>query len=155
MLSLMRAVSSTETRPNHVELVVSGMTCASCASRIEKRLNRLDGVAATVNYATETASVDFDATQASPDELVAAVAAIGYGASLPRPSTTEAGEDVSDADPALLALRQRLVGSAVLALPVVLLSMIPALQFRNWQWLAFALASPVVTWARGPSIGPR
>jgi Cu+-exporting ATPase len=142
------AVTNTEKALKHVDLAVSGMTCASCSARIEKRLNRIDGVAATVNFATETASVDFDPERTDPDELVSAVASIGYGATLPR---TEIGEPpVTAADPVVRDLRQRLIGSAILAIPVLALSMIPALQFTNWQWLAFTLASPVVTWGAWP-----
>jgi Cu+-exporting ATPase len=148
-------MSSTETQPTHVDLALTGMTCASCAARIEKRLNRLDGVSATVNFATETASVNYDPAHASADDLVTAVADIGYRADLPQAAadiavaSAVAGDD-AEADRALASLRQRVVGSAILALPVLLLSMVPALQFTNWQWLAFTLASPVVTWGAWP-----
>jgi Cu+-exporting ATPase len=139
-------VTSPSPATDHVELALTGMTCASCSARIENRLNRLDGVHASVNFATETASVDFDPSRVSGDDLVAAVASIGYGATLPRADDAAAADD----DPVVRELRTRLVGSAILALPVVLLSMIPALQFTNWQWLAFTLASPVVTWGAWP-----
>jgi Cu+-exporting ATPase len=139
-------VTSPPPATDHVELALTGMTCASCSARIENRLNRLDGVHASVNFATETASVDFDPSRVSGDDLVAAVASIGYGATLPRADDAAAADD----DPVVRELRTRLVGSAILALPVVLLSMIPALQFTNWQWLAFTLASPVVTWGAWP-----
>lgn len=125
-------------------LDVGGMTCASCAARIEKRLNRIDGVHATVNFATEQARVDFP-DSVSPDELVAAVAATGYTATLPTPEPTETPEP-DEAD----GWRQRVLISAALSVPVVALSMIPALQFTNWQWLAFTLASPVVVWGAWP-----
>ena len=125
----------------HVELELTGMTCAACANRIEKRLNRLDGVTASVNYATERATVDFDASQVSPDQLVDAVASIGYGAALPH-----ALPDTDPADERLADLRKRMVVALVLGLPVLLLSMVPALQFSGWQWLVLALATPVAVW---------
>ncbi|MBN1530465.1 MAG: copper-translocating P-type ATPase [Thermoleophilaceae bacterium] len=126
------------------ELPIAGMTCASCANRIEKSLNELDGVTATVNYATERASVEFDAATVAPERLVEAVEAAGYQAVLP--SAAEAEEE---ADPTA-SLRRRLVLSAVLSLPVLLLSMVPAFQFDNWQWLALNLATPVVVWGAWP-----
>jgi P-type Cu+ transporter len=126
-----------------VDLAISGMTCASCASRIERKLNKLDGVTASVNYATEQAHVEHDGS-VTTDQLVAAVEAAGYSAALP--SATEAAEPV---DPTR-ALRDRLVVSAVLGLPVLLLSMVPPLQFEHWQWLVLALASPVVVWGALP-----
>nr|WP_313776469.1 heavy metal translocating P-type ATPase [Mycobacterium sp.] len=125
-------------------LDVGGMTCASCAARIEKRLNRIDGVHASVNFATEQARVDFPDTVA-PEELVAAVEATGYTAALPSPDEAAAAA-TDEAAP----WRQRLLISGALALPVVVLSMVPALQFNNWQWLAFTLASPVVVWGAWP-----
>lgn len=128
-------------------LDVGGMTCASCAARIEKRLNRIDGVQASVNFATEQARVDFPDT-VSPEELVAAVEATGYTAALPRENETAATE--SDEPDESAPWRQRLLISAALALPVVALSMVPVLQFDNWQWLAFTLASPVVVWGAWP-----
>ncbi len=136
----------------HVELEVTGMTCAACAARIEKKLNRLDGVTATVNYATEKASVSFDSDALSPADLIATVQSIGYDAHAPAPDhadgtrAAQAAEVAPWSDP----LVQRLVAAAVLGLPVVLLSMIGALQFRNWQWLAFALSLPVATWSAWP-----
>jgi P-type Cu+ transporter len=130
-----------------IELPIEGMTCASCASRIERRLNKLEGVTATVNYATEKASVGYDADAVAPEELVAAVEAAGYSATLPLAG--EAEEPAAEAD-ATRPLRLRLIGSAVLTLPVLLVSMIPALQFNHWQWLALQLATPVVTWAAWP-----
>ena len=130
-----------------VDLNLTGMTCASCANRIEKRLNKLDGVEASVNYATEQATVNYDPTRVLQADLVAAVEAIGYGASVPAPKADHA--EVIEHDPAAL-LRQRLIISALLALPVVLLSMIPPLQFDNWQWLALTLASPVAVWGAWP-----
>jgi Cu+-exporting ATPase len=133
---------------DHLELPITGMTCASCANRIERKLNKLDGVSASVNYATERATVAFDAGATPPEELVAAVEAAGYGAVLP---STAPGAGVADDEHDPTApLRRRLVISALLALPVLLLSMIPALQFDNWQWLALQLATPVVLWGGWP-----
>jgi Cu+-exporting ATPase len=136
-----------EAAVREVELDIEGMTCTSCAARIEKRLNRLDGVTATVNYVTEKAKVSLPTT-VSTDELVAAVAAVGYTARVPQVEAPDAAADSHD-DPSR-ALRQRLLISGLLALPVVALSMIPALQFDAWQWLSFALAAPVVTWGAWP-----
>jgi Cu+-exporting ATPase len=124
-----------------IELPIRGMTCASCASRIERRLNKLDGVSATVNYATEKASVAYDADAVAPEQLVAAVEAAGYSAALPA-AAPERDE--------LLPLRLRLIGAALLSLPVLLISMIPSLQFDRWQWLVLQLATPVVLWAAWP-----
>ncbi|CAM3185321.1 copper-translocating P-type ATPase [Tsukamurella tyrosinosolvens] len=137
-----------------VELDIGGMTCASCANRIERKLNGLDGVEATVNYATEKAKVHvpegFDA-QALIDE----VAKTGYSATLPRSSTPGAGGPGAgvageDMDPELTSLRQRLIGSAVLAVPVVAMAMAPALQFTYWQWASLTLAAPVIVWGAYP-----
>ena len=136
------------TTVDQVELPITGMTCASCANRIERKLNKLDGVTATVNYATEKAAVSFDAGRVSPDDLVHAVQAAGYEATLPpEPGTAPAADDAPDPT---RALRNRLILSAVLSLPVLLLSMVPALQFDNWQWLAWNLATPVVLYAAWP-----
>ncbi len=132
---------------DHVELPITGMTCASCANRIERKLNKLDGVAATVNYATEKASVEFDPQVVEPEQLLAAVESAGYQATLRsiEPGMA-AAKDVDDTAP----LRRRLVLSAVLALPVLVLSVVPALQFDNWQWLVLQFASPVVLWGAWP-----
>jgi Cu+-exporting ATPase len=131
-----------------LDLPIEGMTCASCANRVERGLNALDGVEATVNYATEKAAVRFDPGATGPDALVAAVAAAGYRTTLP---AEEAGGAEDDPEPdAAAPLRRRLVVSAVLSAPVLLLSMIPALQFDNWQWLALQLATPVVLWGAWP-----
>src|ERR1035437_5696435 len=141
-----------------VDLVIGGMTCASCAARIEKKLNKLEGVTATVNYATEKAKVTY-AGSLTPEDLVATVEATGYTAALPAPkvssataaTTGDAGHGEHDEhDDEVSALRQRLVISAVLSLPVLLLSMIPVFQFDNWQWLSLTLASPVVVWGALP-----
>jgi copper chaperone CopZ len=142
-----------------VELEVTGMTCAACAARIEKKLNRLDGVTATVNYATEKATVEFDPDALAPADLIATVQSIGYDAHLPAPPLAAASTGVpgtpggvADGEPDRWSdpLLQRLVLAAVLGTPVLLLSMVPALQFRNWQWLAFALSAPVAAWAAWP-----
>ena len=127
-----------------LELPIEGMTCASCAVRVEKKLNKLEGVSAAVNYATERASVQFDAGAVSPEQLVAAVESAGYRAALP---TDEAV--VEQQDPAA-ALRFRLLVSAALTLPVLALAMIPPLQFDGWQWLSLQLATPVVLWGGWP-----
>jgi Cu+-exporting ATPase len=135
-----------------LDLAVGGMTCTSCAARIEKKLNRLDGVQASVNYATETASVRYDPALVGPDTLVATVEATGYSARLPGPTTPQPGDrnQAAPADAELAALRQRLLVSLVLAVPVVVLSMVPSLQFDNWQWLALTLAAPVAVWGGWP-----
>ncbi|NUS27673.1 MAG: cadmium-translocating P-type ATPase [Streptomyces sp.] len=132
--------------PAEVELVIGGMTCASCAARVEKKLNRMDGVTATVNYATEKAKVTY-AEGVEVADLIATVVRTGYTAEEPAPP---AQEPAPAEDPESASLRQRLVVSALLAVPVVLLSMVPALQFDNWQWLALTLASPVVVWGGLP-----
>ncbi|MGU3654450.1 heavy metal translocating P-type ATPase [Mycolicibacterium sp. A43C] len=133
-----------------VTLDVGGMTCASCAARIEKRLNRIDGVEASVNFATEQARVDYPDT-VTPEDLVAAVEATGYTAAVPaaRPDSTETDGTGTEPDESA-PWRQRLLISAALSLPVVALSMIPVLQFDNWQWLTLTLASPVVVWGAWP-----
>jgi Cu+-exporting ATPase len=136
-----------------VELAISGMTCASCAARIEKKLNRLDGVTATVNLATESARISFPRT-VSPDVLVAAVERAGYTAALPDPARPAAA-DPAAAPPAdepdeVAPLRQRLLVSLALAVPVIVLAMVPAAQFRYWQWASLALASPVAVWGAWP-----
>ena len=141
-----------------VELNVGGMTCSSCAARIEKKLNRLDGVVATVNYATEKATIRYDPAAIDPAALVATVQATGYTAQLPLPVTRSgsldgvgaAGSDEHDEAVALAELRHRLLVSAVLALPVLLMAMVPPLQFDNWQWLSLTLAAPVVVWGGWP-----
>ncbi|TQF76032.1 copper-translocating P-type ATPase [Micrococcus sp. R8502A1] len=136
-----------------IELEIGGMTCASCANRIEKKLNKLDGVAATVNYATEKAKVTVPAGY-DPSLLVAEVEKTGYTAALPKPkdttantSETEAGEEE---DSELTSLRHRLIGAIVLTVPVIAMAMIPALQFTYWQWASLALAAPVIIWGAWP-----
>jgi Cu+-exporting ATPase len=154
-----------------VELSIGGMTCASCAARIAKKLNKLDGVTATVNFATEKAAVTFPATVTAED-LIAVVQRTGYTATLPAPppeqepgaeagpqaaasaasaaSAGAAGAGSADGDGEMAALRQRLLISLLLGVPVVVLAMVPALQFRNWQWLSLALAAPVAVWGAWP-----
>ncbi|MFJ2193417.1 heavy metal translocating P-type ATPase, partial [Kitasatospora sp. NPDC087861] len=132
---------------DRVELSIGGMTCASCAARIEKKLNRMDGVEATVNFATEKARVDYG-PGVTVEDLIATVERTGYSAEPPPPPAPAApapvGADTTTDRPAADPLLDRLLISAVLSVPVVMLSMIPALQFTNWQWLAFALTGPVV-----------
>ena len=132
-----------------VELEISGMTCASCANRIERKLNKMDGVTATVNYATEKARVDFP-EGLDPTDLVRTVEQAGYGAALPRPATADAEPGDDEADDPTRSLRQRLVVSALLTVPVIALAMVPAWQFTNWQWLSLTLAAPVVVWGAWP-----
>ncbi len=128
-----------------LDLPIEGMTCAACAVRVEKKLNKLDGVSAAVNYATERASVAFDAATVSPEQLVAAVESAGYGASLP------GGEAVEEAHTTPTdGLRRRLILSAVLTLPVLALAMIPPLRFQGWEWVSLLLATPVVLWGGWP-----
>ena len=150
-----------------VDLDISGMTCSSCAARIERQLNQLDGVSASVNYATERAHVELDPTAegaVDPTELVAAVESAGYRASVRHPTGEPASVDSSGAAPPapptvgegtpdrteLDELRTRVLICAALSLPVVLMAMVPALQFTNWQWLSLTLAAPVVAWGAFP-----
>ncbi len=132
-----------------VELEISGMTCASCATRIERKLNKLPGVEATVNYATEKARVRADGVEAA--ELIAAVESAGYSAAVPAPVAPEpTSTDTPAEDPELVSLRRRLLISTALAVPVALMSMIPLLQFTYWQWLALTLTAPVAVWGAWP-----
>ena len=140
-------MASTELKLDDVNLEIGGMTCASCATRIERKLNRIEGVSATVNYATEKARVQ--STGVDTASLIAAVEAAGYTAVLPVPIAVK-GDAAPPVDSEATELRRRLVISASLALPVVLLSMIQALQFTNWQWMALTLAAPVVAWGAWP-----
>ena len=133
----------------HIELALGGMTCASCANRIERKLNKLDGVQASVNFATEKARVDYPDTVTTA-ELVAAVEAAGYTASPPAPPDANASEDEPEVDRATGALRTRLIVSLVLAVPTIALAMIPALQFTYWQWASLTLAAPVIVWGALP-----
>lgn len=150
-------MTTTTDQVEQTELAITGMTCASCAARIERKLNKLAGVEASVNFATETAAVSYDPAAANPELLVEAVEAAGYGATPPgaaagheraRDSGDHEHHDLSEAETA--ALRERVIVSAVLSFPVLLMAMIPALQFENWQWLSLTLASPVVVWGALP-----
>ncbi|MFD5224249.1 heavy metal translocating P-type ATPase [Microbacterium sp. NPDC058342] len=145
----MNAAARDGAEGSRIDLEIRGMTCASCAMRIEKRLNRIEGVTATVNYATEKAQVTAAAV-VDPAELIAAVEDAGYSAALPAPAAAPAGEGDAGEDLELRSLRHRLIGSAVLSIPVILLAMIPALQFPYWQWASLTLAAPVIVWAAWP-----
>ncbi|KAA9107910.1 heavy metal translocating P-type ATPase [Microbacterium rhizomatis] len=132
-----------------VELDIAGMTCASCAVRIERKLNKLPGVEATVNYATEKARVRTAGVPTA--DLIAAVEAAGYAAAVPVAPVEEASADAApSADGELASLRLRLLTSTALAVPVALMSMIPLLQFTNWQWLALTLTAPIAVWGAWP-----
>nr|WP_261991799.1 heavy metal translocating P-type ATPase [Streptomyces sp. or43] len=130
---------------------MGGMTCASCAARIEKKLNRMDGVEATVNYATEKAKVSYRGEDVSVQDLIATVEKTGYTAHEPAPPVRggDAPAGAAEADE-LRPLRQRLITAVLLAVPVIAMSMVPALQFDNWQWLSLTLTAPVVTYAAWP-----
>jgi len=151
------AISAPDTAAHRtVELIIGGMTCASCAARIEKKLTKLEGVTASVNYATEKAKVTY-AAPVTVDELISVVEATGYTAAPPPergiaddPNAQEPEASSTQHDPEARAWRQRLTVSAVLTLPVLLLAMIPSLQFDNWQWISLTLASPVVVWGAWP-----
>ncbi|MFE7605580.1 heavy metal translocating P-type ATPase [Brachybacterium paraconglomeratum] len=137
-----------------IELEIGGMTCASCANRIERKLNKLDGITATVNYATEKAKVTAPEGY-DPQLLVSEVEKTGYTAALPKPATRKdsastPGDDQEGSDPELTSLRHRLIGAVVLTVPVIAMAMIPAIQFPYWQWLSLALAAPVIVWGAWP-----
>ncbi|MEU2111116.1 heavy metal translocating P-type ATPase [Streptomyces sp. NPDC019507] len=137
-----------------VELAIGGMTCASCAARVEKKLNRMDGVEATVNYATEKARISYRDDAISVRDLIATVEATGYTATEPPPPRTRPADEDGDGgtgpEDELRPLRQRLVTAVVLSVPVVAMAMVPALQIEYWQWLSLTLAAPVVTYAAWP-----
>ncbi|HET9938631.1 MAG TPA: heavy metal translocating P-type ATPase, partial [Gaiella sp.] len=135
---------ATATSPTRLRLPIDGMHCAACASRVERELNGLAGVEASVNFATEEATVEFDPARVATDELLAAVEAAGYHASLP--ASSGAAEPPAPRD----SLGTRLVVSAALSAPVLLLAMIPALRFTGWEWVSLALATPVVFWGGWP-----
>ncbi len=136
-------------RAAEAELEIGGMTCASCAARIEKKLNRMDGVTATVNYATERAKVSYGSAHTVAD-LIATVEATGYTAAVPAPPVQPDQPPSDEGHDELAVLRQRLLTAVVLAVPVVAMAMVPALQFRNWQWLSLTLTAPVVAYAAWP-----
>ena len=139
------ALTQTSPRPTSaVELVIGGMTCASCATRIEKKLNKIDGVTATVNYSTEKAKVTFS-EGVTTDELLQTVERTGYSATLPAVEREGVASADSGTDPTAM-LRHRLLVSVSLAVPVIAMAMVPAWQFRYWQWASLALAGPVVVW---------
>jgi P-type Cu+ transporter len=146
-------MSTTATHPaapvTDIELAIGGMTCASCANRIERKLNKLDGVTATVNYATEKAKVNAPGG-VDPAELMAQVEAAGYTATLPRTAEPDDADAVEGEPDPTRTLRERLVTSVILAVPVIAMAMVPALQFTYWQWISLALAGPVVVWAAWP-----
>ncbi|MFJ2871744.1 heavy metal translocating P-type ATPase [Streptomyces sp. NPDC087298] len=143
--------TGTGTGTAEVELAIGGMTCASCAARIEKKLNRMDGVEATVNYATEKAKVSYRGEDVSVQDLIATVEKTGYTAHEPAPPVRaeDDGPGAEEADE-LRPLRQRLLTAVALAVPVIAMSMVPALQFDYWQWLSLTLTAPVVTYAAWP-----
>ncbi|MDT5029351.1 MAG: P-type Cu+ transporter, partial [Micromonosporaceae bacterium] len=146
------AARSLRMAPTQIELAIGGMTCASCASRIEKKLNRLDGVSATVNYATEKATVTVDDPAVSADDLIATVQKTGYTATLPPPPKPSGDEGHREIEPVeeLQPLRTRLLVSLLLTAPVIAMAMVPALQFTYWQWLSLTLAAPVVVYGGLP-----
>ncbi len=133
--------------PSLIELKIGGMTCASCANRVERKLNKLEGVTASVNYATEKAKVSYGG-EITPEQLVATVEQAGYSAELP-PAAVDTPVETPEEDPTL-PLRQRLIISALLSAPVIAMAMIPALQFTYWQWLSLTLAAPVIVWGAWP-----
>ena len=144
-----------------VDLGVTGMTCTSCSARVERKLNKLDGVEATVNYATESAQVSYDPSKVSPEQLIKTVEDSGYGAFTMASAAAEAEEDNAPADSGqsridaardheAADLKHRVIISALLSVPVVLVSMIPALQFNNWQWAVLTLVTPIFFWAGSP-----
>ncbi|HEY0167558.1 MAG TPA: heavy metal translocating P-type ATPase [Jatrophihabitans sp.] len=157
MSSTTEITTSQAATGGQVELAIGGMTCASCANRVEKRLNKLDGVTATVNYSTEKAKVTFTGS-VTPDDLVAAVEKAGYTASLPKPARAAGSDGAPGEGPVESAaesgrvtdLRNRLLLVTALTVPVIAMAMIPALQFRAWQWLSLTLAAPVVLWGAWP-----
>ncbi|MFJ2771818.1 heavy metal translocating P-type ATPase [Streptomyces sp. NPDC087300] len=149
----MPTTTPSPTEAAEVELAIGGMTCASCAARIEKKLNRMDGVEATVNYATEKAKVTYRGADVSVRDLISTVEATGYTAQEPAPAAEAAGADQDGdeaADDGLRPLRERLVTAVLLSVPVIAMAMVPALQFEYWQWLSLTLAAPVVTYAAWP-----
>ncbi|GLU50074.1 heavy metal translocating P-type ATPase [Nocardiopsis ansamitocini] len=145
----MSSDSATRQHPaTRIELAIGGMTCASCANRIERRLNKLDGVTASVNYATEKASVQYG-DDITPRDLVTQVEKAGYTAELPSPPAPDTDASAAEDDPTH-ALRTRVIVSAVLSVPVIAMAMVPAWQFTYWQWASLTLAAPVLVWGALP-----
>ncbi|WP_171113247.1 MULTISPECIES: heavy metal translocating P-type ATPase [Streptomyces] len=145
------ATSTRADAEQSIELAITGMTCASCVARVERKLGKLPGVRATVNLATATAHVTRESPDVGVEELVAAIEAIGYGAEVPTSQAPASGEEAVDAEGAHIAgLRRRLIASTVLGLPVVLVSMISTLHFPGWEWVALLLTTPVVAWGAWP-----
>ncbi len=145
----MSTTAPTPIPANEIQLDIAGMTCASCAARIEKKLNRMDGVTATVNYATEKAKVNY-ADSVTERDLIAQIEATGYSASVPTPPGSPNPSTDSAVDDPTRSLRERLTISTILTVPVIAMAMIPALQFDGWQWLSLTLAAPVVVWGAWP-----
>ena len=147
------STNTAEPNAHQVQLEIGGMTCASCAARIEKRLNKLDGVSASVNYSTEKAKIVLTDDSVTPEDLIAQVEGAGYTATVQRPAHVAVAQGSPEApaprDPTS-ELRQRLIISGALALPVVLLAMVSSMQFDGWQWLSLTLAAPVVAWGAWP-----
>lgn len=150
-------ISASTSSPNTLDLSITGMTCAACANRIERKLNKMDGISATVNYATEKAHIQSadGSSAALPDaqEFIDLVDSMGYGAQVDRPASAAEDAETEDdgaPDQELHTLRERVVISAWLAVPVIALAMVPALQFKHWQWLSLTLAAPVIVWGGWP-----
>lgn len=150
-------ISASTSSPDTLDLSITGMTCAACANRIERKLNKMDGISATVNYATEKAHIQSadGSSAALPDaqEFIDLVDSMGYGAQVDRPASAAEDAETEDdgaSDQELHTLRQRVVISAWLAVPVIALAMVPALQFMHWQWLSLTLAAPVIVWGGWP-----
>lgn len=145
----------TEQSMTDVQLDIGGMTCASCAARIEKRLNKLDGVSASVNYSTEKAKITVTGSTLTTEDLISQIEGAGYTAKVPQPighahmSVVDGSSDADENEPTRV-LRQRLVLSAVLSLPVLLFTAVPASQFDGWQWLSLTVTAPVVIWGGWP-----
>ncbi|AEF40487.1 heavy metal translocating P-type ATPase [Hoyosella subflava] len=147
----MRSVLDNQPATKVIDLDIGGMTCASCASRIEKKLNRIEGVTASVNFATEKAHITTAADDVTPNDLISVVEKTGYTALLHRPDVNGTAADIDAEDNAAVKkLRLRLTISGVLSVPVIAMAMIPALQFTYWQWVSLALATPVVAWGGWP-----
>lgn len=141
-------MTTSHTTEENVDLSITGMSCNACAMSIEKGLNNLDGVSATVNFATESARVSFDPTKVDTEKMIETVSSLGYSARLLQDTTP----DMLDAEvrEKVEMLRTRLIVSMVFGIPVAVVSMFMSLQFTNWQWWALAFSAPVVTWGAWP-----